>query len=97
MIEELWDLSEKENEYAALPDLMSEFMHLASTGKLTFRSVSVGGPNGQVAIIPLDESSIERGRLIAYAPEMARMLLRVWRDDFDREELEKFLIKIGAL
>ena len=97
MIEETWELSTRENGYACVPDNAIEAQAVNAIGHNYFRAVSVGGPHGQVAIIPLDESSIERGQLIARTPEMARLLLCAWHDELDREVLEKFLTKSGIL
>ncbi len=51
-----------------------------------FQAMSVGevGSGKQVAIIPLDESNVENGRLIAVAPDMLQFLKdlgdsRFWR------------------
>jgi hypothetical protein len=95
--EETWNLFTRTGGYAAVPDTATQAKALESINGLTFRAMSIGGPHGQVAIIPLDESSEERGRLASYAPEMARMLLSVWHDEYQREELELLLIKTGTL
>lgn len=47
--------------------------------------VSVGTSNGQVAAIPMDESSMENAYLISAAPEMYRLL----------EQVNEFLISRG--
>lgn len=44
-----------------------------------FEALSIGGNFiGQVALIPLDESSIENAQLIAAAPEMYEALIALW-------------------
>jgi hypothetical protein len=99
--QETWDLSLKENGYCCMPDLPDEFRALQAINHLQFRALSVGRNGGQVAIIPLDESSKERGRLIACAPEMARMLLsmvaHVSHGGPTRAEAEVLLKKAGVL
>ncbi len=39
-----------------------------------FEAVSIGTKQGQVAIIPLDESSLANGQLITAAPDMCELL-----------------------
>jgi hypothetical protein len=96
-LEETWELLTKTNGYTAVPDTPHQLAALTAINGMMFRAMSIGGPSGQVAIIPLDESSEERGRLAAKAPEMARMLLAVWHDEYQREQLEALLIDAGLL
>ena len=102
MIEETWALSTRRAVYAARPADTMEAAQLANIhGTLEFEALSVGGPQGQAAIIPLDESSEERGRLVAAAPKMARMLLsmtaHVSHGGPTREEAEALLREAGVL
>jgi hypothetical protein len=100
VIQESWNLSTVKSEYRAVSSVYQEEL-LKSMGKLTFEAVSVGGPGGQVAIIPLDESSIERGRLIACATDMARLLLSAYSHASHggptREDVAKVLKKAGLI
>lgn len=60
---------------------------LAEGIPLEFEAISIGSQEGkQIAIIPLDESSVENARLMALAPEMYRMLksVREWLRDEDK-------------
>ncbi len=41
-----------------------------------FEAVSIGTKQGQIAIIPLDESSLANGQLISAAPEMYKALTK---------------------
>ena len=97
-IEENWNLSTVQNGYSAIPDTSAQEAALASINGLRFRAMSIGGPNGQVAIIPLDESSEERGLLASKAPQMARILLSyVTSDKQKREEAQTLLRELRLL
>jgi hypothetical protein len=67
-----WNIAPREGTYQAIPADERERQVLAAVGKLTFKALSIGlterGP--QVAIIPLDESSVENARMIAALPEL---------------------------
>ena len=49
-------------------------MMLEVHGKGKFKALSIGNIHGQIAIIPLDESSEANAKLIAAAPDMAEAL-----------------------
>ena len=96
--QETWNLSRKENGYCCVPDLPEQLRALQAVNRLQFRALSVGCNGGQVAIIPLDESSVERGQLIACVPEMARMLMDKYTPgDPTCYDIEKLLRKAGVL
>jgi hypothetical protein len=67
-----WEIGPREATYQILPTNECDRQALASAGKLTFKAISVGLPERgpQVAIIPLDESSVENARMIAALPEL---------------------------
>lgn len=71
-MQERWEIAPRVGKYRAMPANTWESTHLAALGKIDFDALSVGLPNGgpQVAIIPLDESSAEKARLVAAAPEL---------------------------
>ena len=75
---EVWEVGPRTNDYMATPRTHAEVRQLETIGGMQCEALSVGGPHGQVAIVPLDESSKERAQLIAAAPKMAKMLLSMF-------------------
>lgn len=65
-----WVLSTKAARYRAVPVNKEGKRILRSLKKLEFDALSIGADNGQVAIVPLDESNEANARLIAAAPEL---------------------------
>ena len=61
---------------------------LGARDLLQFEALSVGTKNGQVAIVPLDESSRENARLIAAAPD----LLAALRAFVEKHDGERWLL-----
>jgi hypothetical protein len=59
---------------------------LAAAGKTQFDALSVGTHNGQVAIVPLDESNERNARLIAAAPDLLAALRDLLAKIEDRPE-----------
>lgn len=68
-----WELEGQKATYAAIgAEDHEEFRleKLKELGKLKFEAVSVRHNDGQAAIIPLDESSIENAWLVSASPEL---------------------------
>jgi hypothetical protein len=67
-----WEIAPRRSTYQAIPANECDRETLAAAGKLTFPALSIGiAPSGpQVAIVPLDESSVEHARMIAALPEL---------------------------
>ena len=72
-----WTIGVRSNTYQAVGD--SE--KLVAVGlPVQFVALSVGTPQGQVAIVPLDESSRENAHLIAAAPALLAALKGLMND-----------------
>jgi hypothetical protein len=61
-----WAVGPHENHYRVDSDHEGQQAAVAAHGLDRFTAVSVGTPKGQVAIIPLDESSKDNGEFIAF-------------------------------
>lgn len=75
-----WMVAPRIGRYQVTPASERERHQLASINALEFDALSVGTSNGQVAMIPLDESNRANANLIAAAPD----LLRALEDLFDQ-------------
>lgn len=69
-----WAVAPRTGRYQVIPATEQERYHLASINALEFEALSVGTPNGQMALIPLDESNRANANLIAAAPELLEAL-----------------------
>lgn len=65
-----WEIGARVGRYQVVPANEQERCKLASINALEFDALSIGTRNGQIAMIPLDESNIANARLIAAAPEL---------------------------
>lgn len=70
-----WEIAPRIAKYSVIPANDHERGQLERIGALTFDALSIGTPNGQVAIIPLDESSRGNATLIVGAKDLREALV----------------------
>jgi hypothetical protein len=95
-----WSVAPRIGKYQVLPGNEEERIALEKIGGITFEALSVGTRNGQVAIIPLDESNRDNANLIVSAPKLLNALRHIQErmyanERFSSKELE--LIVLEAL
>lgn len=69
-----WSVAARVGKYQAVPANEHERAMLESIKAVEFQALSVGHPGGQIAIVPLDESSPENANLLSAAPDMLEAL-----------------------
>lgn len=69
-----WTIGVRLSRYQAMGSNPREIERLAALGKVDFEAISIGTESGQVALVPLDESTIENAMLMAAAPELLEAL-----------------------
>lgn len=72
-----WEVAPRIGRYQVIPSSEDERRKLARINALEFDALSVGAPNGQMAMIPLDESNRANANLIAAAPDLLEALDRL--------------------
>lgn len=65
-----WNLAPRKAKYQAIPANEQEQIELERINGVFFEALSIGSLAGQIAIVPLDESSEVNARLIAAAPDL---------------------------
>ena len=63
-----WTIAPRKNKYRAIPDDPEELQLAEKYGLDKFEAISIGTKSGQIAIIPLDESSLSNAILISCTP-----------------------------
>jgi len=58
---------------------------------IRFEALSVGNEQGQIAIIPLDNSNEFNARLISYAPVLFNVLFDIIHGDINSNEIKELL------
>lgn len=80
-----WSIAPRVGKYQVLPANEEERIALEKIGGITFEALSVGTRNGQVAIIPLDESNRDNATLISAAPILLNALRLIQKRMYDTE------------
>jgi hypothetical protein len=63
-----WTIAPRKNKYRAIPDDPEELQLVEKYGLDKFEALSIGTNSGQIAIVPLDESSLANATLISCTP-----------------------------
>lgn len=80
-----WSIAPRVGKYQVVPGNEEERLALEKIGGITFEALSVGTRNGQVAIIPLDESNRDNANLIAAAPRLLNALRLIQKRMYDSD------------